>query len=135
VGAIYLTIPNLIAVQKAELEGLVYLCVYNFGVILPILIIGTTILIGVSPTKVDRFRKEKRAMIRLVTGIILVVLGSVPDVWYDLSGRQPPDHLVEKAIGMVMYQWIHIGIHDFCRCTDKYPFASQITISYRTVCR
>ena len=27
-------------------------------------------------------------MIRLVTGIILVVLGSVPDVWYDLSGRQ-----------------------------------------------
>ena len=75
VGAIYLTILNLIAVQKAELEGLVYLCVYNFGVILPILIIGTAILIGLSPIKVDRFRKEKRAMIRLVTGIILVVLG------------------------------------------------------------
>jgi hypothetical protein len=41
VGAIYLTILNLIAVQKAELEGIVYLCMYNFGVILPILIIGT----------------------------------------------------------------------------------------------
>ena len=75
VGAIYLTILNLIAVQKAELEGMVYLCVYNFGVILPILIIGTAIVVGLSPTKVDRFRKEKRAMIRLVTGIILVVLG------------------------------------------------------------
>jgi len=75
VGAIYLTILNLIAVQKAELEGIVYLCVYNFGVILPILIIGTAIVVGLSPTKVDRFRKEKRAMIRLVTGIILVVLG------------------------------------------------------------
>ncbi len=75
VGAIYGTILNLIAVQKAELEGIVYLCVYNFGVILPILIIGTAILIGLSPTKIDRFRKEKRAMIRLVTGIILVVLG------------------------------------------------------------
>jgi len=54
----------------------VYLCVYNFGVILPILIIGTAILVGLSPTKVDRFRKEKRALIRLVTGIILVVLGA-----------------------------------------------------------
>jgi hypothetical protein len=87
-GAIYLTILNLIAVQKAELEGILYLCMYNFSVILPILIIGTAIVIGLSPTKVDRFRKEKRALIRLVTGIILVVLGSVPDVWYDLSGRQ-----------------------------------------------
>ena len=75
VGAIYLTILNLIAVQKAELEGMIYLCVYNFGVILPILIIGTAIVVGLSPTKVDRFRKEKRAVIRLVTGIILVVLG------------------------------------------------------------
>jgi len=75
VGAIYLTILNLIAVQKAELEGIVYLCMYNFGVILPLLIIGTAIVVGLSPTKVDRFRKEKRALIRLVTGIILVVLG------------------------------------------------------------
>ena len=76
VGAIYLTILNLIAVQKAELEGIVYLCVYNFGVILPILMIGTAIVVGLSPIKVDRFRKEKRALIRLVTGIILVVLGA-----------------------------------------------------------
>jgi len=75
VGAIYLTILNLIAVQKAELEGITYLFVYNFGVILPLLIIGTAIVVGLSPTKVDRFRKEKRALIRLVTGVILVVLG------------------------------------------------------------
>ena len=75
VGAIYLTILNLITVQKAELEGIIYLCVYNFGVILPLLVIGTAIVVGLSPTKVDRFRKEKRALIRLVTGIILVVLG------------------------------------------------------------
>ena len=75
VGAIYLTILNLIAVQKAELTGMIYLLVYNFGVILPILLIGTAIVVGLSPTKVDRFRKEKRALIRLATGIILVVLG------------------------------------------------------------
>jgi cytochrome c biogenesis protein CcdA/thiol-disulfide isomerase/thioredoxin len=75
VGAIYLTILNLIAVQKVELEGITYLFMYNFGVILPLLIIGTAIVVGLSPTKVDRFRKEKRALIRLVTGIILVVLG------------------------------------------------------------
>ncbi|MEA1870370.1 MAG: hypothetical protein U9N09_09600 [Euryarchaeota archaeon] len=49
---------------------------YNFGATLPILIIGTAIVVGLSPTKVDRFRKEKRALIRLVTGIILVVLGA-----------------------------------------------------------
>jgi len=75
-GNVYFTDENLIAVQKAELAGITYLYAYNFGVILPLLIIGTAIVVGLSPTKVDRFRKEKRAMIRLVTGIILVVLGA-----------------------------------------------------------
>jgi len=75
VGAIYLTILNLIAVQKEELAGIAFLCVYNFGVILPILIIGIAIVVGLSPKKVDQFRKDKRAQIRLITGIILVALG------------------------------------------------------------
>lgn len=77
VGAIYLTILNLIAVQKEELAGITFLCVYNFGVILPLLVIGIAIVVGLSPKKVDQFRKEKRATIRLVTGLILVILGAL----------------------------------------------------------
>ncbi|HIE32211.1 MAG TPA: cytochrome c biogenesis protein CcdA [Methanosarcinales archaeon] len=75
VGAIYLTILNLIAVQEEKLAGITFLFAYNFGVILPILIIGIAIVVGLSPKRVDQFRKDKRAQIRLITGIILVALG------------------------------------------------------------
>jgi|GEM_PF-4924134 len=55
VGAIYLAILEMI--QSGESNALTYLAIYNLGVILPVLVIGTAIAIGLSPEKVNRSEK------------------------------------------------------------------------------
>ena len=73
VVAIYLAILDLIS-EKSYLEGAVYLAAYNLGVVLPILILGGFIALGMSPAQVDALRKDHRVTIRLLTGILLLAL-------------------------------------------------------------
>lgn len=73
VGAVYLAILDTIS-AKSYLEGSVYLLFYNLGIILPIIILGGFIALGMSPEQVDAFRKDYRAVIRLVTGLVLLAL-------------------------------------------------------------
>jgi len=74
VGAVYLAILDLIAREGYREQGAVYLVLYNLGVILPIIILGGLIALGLSPEQVDRFRKDYRAQIRLITGVSLLAL-------------------------------------------------------------
>ncbi len=73
VGAVYLAILDMIS-AKNYLEGAVYLLFYNLGIILPIIILGGFIALGMSPEQVDAWRKDYRAGIRLFTGIMLLAL-------------------------------------------------------------
>ncbi|MGC9514519.1 cytochrome c biogenesis CcdA family protein [Methanocrinis sp.] len=73
VGAVYIAILGLIS-EEGYSTGAVYLLLYNLGVIFPILILGCVIALGMSPEKVDGFRKEHRAGIRLATGLTLLAL-------------------------------------------------------------
>ena len=72
VGAVYLLILDM--VRNGEGNGLLYLAAYNLGVVLPVLILGAAIAFGLNPEKVETFRKEKRSMLRLITGIALIVI-------------------------------------------------------------
>lgn len=72
VGAVYLLILDM--VRSGEGNGLLYLAAYNLGVILPVLILGAAIAFGLNPEKVETFRKEKRSMLRLITGIALLII-------------------------------------------------------------
>lgn len=74
VGAVYLAILDLISRGDYREQGAVYLVLYNMGVILPIIILGGLIALGLSPEQVDRFRKDYRAQIRLITGASLLAL-------------------------------------------------------------
>ncbi|WP_228369570.1 cytochrome c biogenesis protein [Methanothrix harundinacea] len=73
VGAVYIAILGLIS-EEGYSSGAVYLLLYNLGVILPILLLGGVIAFGMSPARVDSFRKDHRAAIRLVTGLTLLLL-------------------------------------------------------------
>lgn len=73
VGAVYIAILGLIS-EEGYSSGAVYLLLYNLGVIFPILILGCVIALGMSPEKVDGFRKDHRAGIRLATGLTLLAL-------------------------------------------------------------
>jgi cytochrome c-type biogenesis protein len=73
VGAVYLAILDLISTQS-YLTGSVYLLFYNLGIILPIIILGALMALGMSPEQVDAIRKNHRAKIRLATGLTLLLL-------------------------------------------------------------
>lgn len=73
VGAVYLAILDLIS-SRSYFEGSVYLLFYNLGIILPIMVLGGLMALGMSPEKVDAFRKDYRVGIRLVTGLALLAL-------------------------------------------------------------
>ena len=75
VGAVYFVILDM--VRNGEGTGMLYLAAYNFGVVLPVLIIGGGIAFGLNPEKVETFRKEKRAVMRLVTGITLLIIAGL----------------------------------------------------------
>lgn len=73
VGAIYIAILGVIS-EEGYSSGAVYLLLYNLGIIFPILILGGVIALGMSPERVDDFRKDHRAGIRLATGLALLAL-------------------------------------------------------------
>jgi cytochrome c biogenesis protein CcdA/glutaredoxin len=74
IGAVYLAILDMISSQGYRGEGAVYLFMYNLGIILPIVILGGFMALGLSPEQVDRFRKDHRSQIRLATGLTLIAL-------------------------------------------------------------
>ena len=74
VGAVYIAILNMLITEGNLLKGVMYLGFYNFGVILPILLLGGMLAFGLSPEKVTEFKENKRVEIRLFTGIMLLIL-------------------------------------------------------------
>jgi cytochrome c-type biogenesis protein len=81
VGAVYLAILDLISARNYT-EGAVYLAAFNLGVVLPILILGGFLALGMSPEQVDAFRKDHRVGLRLVTGLTLLALA--PLIYWQL---------------------------------------------------
>jgi cytochrome c biogenesis protein CcdA/glutaredoxin len=73
VGAIYLAILDLIA-SRSYFDGAAYLFFFNLGVILPIIVVGSILALGMSPEQVDSFRKDHRVGMRLFTGLMLLAL-------------------------------------------------------------
>ncbi len=75
VGAVYFVILDM--VRSGSGEGMLYLAAYNFGVVLPVLVLGFAIAFGLNPEKVEKFRKEKRVAMRLFTGITLLIIAAL----------------------------------------------------------
>ncbi|CAD7773953.1 Cytochrome C biogenesis protein transmembrane region [Candidatus Methanoperedenaceae archaeon GB37] len=75
VGAIYLAILEMIKSGKSS--AMLYLAIYNLGVMLPVLLIGAAIATGLAPEKVESFREEWRVALRIITGITLFALAAL----------------------------------------------------------
>jgi cytochrome c biogenesis protein CcdA len=76
-GGIYLAIISMIALQTDIVGGLYYLLIYNIAFILPLVIILIAVCYGMPPEKVDEWRLEKRFLLRLIVGIIMIILGII----------------------------------------------------------
>ncbi len=74
VAGVYIAIISIISRQGYASSGLFYLMIYNLGIVLPVLLLGGIISLGMSPEQVDHFRQNHRVAIRLITGITLFAL-------------------------------------------------------------
>lgn len=72
VGAIYLSLLSILATKTDVSKGTVYMCLYNIGLLLPVIALGLLLAFGLSPNKVTEFRERWRVEIRLTTGFILI---------------------------------------------------------------
>ncbi len=72
VGAVYFVILDM--VRSGDSAGILYLAAYNLGVVFPVLILGAAIAFGLNPEKVEKFRKERRSAMRLLTGATLLII-------------------------------------------------------------
>jgi cytochrome c-type biogenesis protein len=77
VGGVYIAIIGIISCQGYASSGLLYLMIYNLGILLPVLLLGGVMAWGMSPVQVDQFRNKHRVAIRLITGIMLFILAPI----------------------------------------------------------
>ena len=73
VGALYLSILNML-IRDGGAYGMLYLSVYNLGVVFPVLVLGLAMTLGMQPESVNRYKDEHRSSIRFVTGAMLLAI-------------------------------------------------------------
>lgn len=72
-GGIYLTILSLISSSPGF--GVVALLLYNLLVILPMAGILLLVTVGIPPERINAWREERKNLLRLCIGVIMVILG------------------------------------------------------------
>lgn len=83
-GGPYLAITAILA-QSFEMKAFLYLLLYNFIFVLPLLVILLMIYFGVSTLKLKRWRQEKRKWMNLASGLLMILLGSLLILYYRLE--------------------------------------------------
>lgn len=74
-GGIYLAILSLLSNRMSITDGIPYLLVYNFFFVLPMIVILAVVAFGIPVERLDQLRTEKRAVIRILMGLVMILLG------------------------------------------------------------
>lgn len=83
-GGPYLAITAILA-QSFEMKSFLYLLLYNFIFVLPLLVILLMIYFGASTLKLKRWRQERRKWMNLASGLLMILLGSLLILYYRLE--------------------------------------------------
>lgn len=74
-GGVYIAILSMISRNNLHDKGILYLTVYNFVFVLPLIIILLLFGFGLTSQRVDSWRKRNRSTLRLMLGLGMIVLG------------------------------------------------------------
>ena len=74
-GGIYLAILSLLSNRMTMYEGIPYLLLYNLIFVFPLVLILAVVALGIAPEKLEKLREEKRPIIRLAMGGVMILLG------------------------------------------------------------
>ena len=80
-GGPYLAITALLA-KSFDKQAFIYLLIYNFIFVLPLLVILLMIYFGASTLRLKEWRLGKRKWMNLVTGLLLISLGALLIAYY-----------------------------------------------------
>jgi len=83
-GGPYLAITALLA-KSFDQQAMIYLLIYNFIFVLPLMIIVLLIYFGASTLVIKKWRQEKRQWMNLASGLLMIFLG-VLLIWFYQSG-------------------------------------------------
>jgi cytochrome c biogenesis protein CcdA len=75
-GGIYLAILGKIILSKEIVSGIVYLLIFDLGVILPVLFLGLLLALGVGTERLDAVRTRHAVALHVLNGTILVLLAA-----------------------------------------------------------
>ncbi|WP_158301448.1 cytochrome c biogenesis protein CcdA [Methanocella paludicola] len=75
-GGIYLAILSKIILSKEILEGVVYLLVFDIGVILPVLALGLLLALGFGTERMEKLRAQHAVLLHALNGAILALLAA-----------------------------------------------------------
>jgi len=74
-GGIYLAILSLLSNRMSIANGIPYLLVYNLFFVLPMAVILAVVAFGMPVERLDQLRTEKRTLIRILMGVVMILLG------------------------------------------------------------
>jgi len=83
-GGPYLAITTILA-KSFDTQALLYLLLYNFIFVLPLLIILLMIYFGANTAKLKRWRQSKRRWMNLASGLLMIALGVFLILFYRLG--------------------------------------------------
>jgi cytochrome c biogenesis protein CcdA len=76
-GGIYLGVLCLLGESCSRWQGVLYLLLYNFVFVLPLLIILFLVYSGLSSEKLEAWRNKNRRWMKLASGLFLMALGAL----------------------------------------------------------
>jgi cytochrome c-type biogenesis protein len=81
-GGIYVAVVTMLTAQSTFMKGLGYLAVYNVMFVVPLIAILLVIGNKKSVAKVELWEKKKAGLFKLISGVVMIVLGVSILVWF-----------------------------------------------------
>ncbi len=76
-GGIYVPIIAMLSSQETSGLAIIYLTIYNFLFVLPLIIILALFLNGYTLGKIEQFRQKHRKLMRLISGLVMIGLAVI----------------------------------------------------------
>ncbi|MGB0757340.1 MAG: cytochrome c biogenesis CcdA family protein [Patescibacteria group bacterium] len=81
-GGIYVAVVSMLTTQSTFAKGLGYLAVYNVMFVVPLIAILLAVGNKKSVEKVETWEKKKAGMFKLISGVVMVLLGLSILIWF-----------------------------------------------------
>lgn len=81
-GGIYVAIIGLLASTETKTSGFIYLLIYNFMFVMPLIILLLASANKIVVNKITKFEKSKARSMRLISGLIMILLSVIILIWF-----------------------------------------------------